>query len=266
MMTELSLFELRAPPLQFGGAASTSDPKSGLDSAGPFDLRFGAARKDAINVGVIGPMDVVDSAQKWLTRCAAGIPSFGPGTALRRPFPGFSEVFRKKLVYSAHLTVTLDDAGSDSIEHVLAGADAFVRFQTIVDIYDAALQRLAGRDVNRPDVVLICLPQSVLDKCRTVERQNTEAERERAKAIRKARASRQTDFFDLLDEVEESEDDFLSAICDTRSRPKLWRPGCRSRSSPPGCSRMVPRARILPPARGISQLAYITKPAVFRGG
>jgi hypothetical protein len=68
---------------------------------------------------------------------------------------------------------------------------------------------LARRDVNRPDVVLICLPQNVLDRCKTVERQNTEAERERAEAIRKARASRQTDLFDLLDEVEESEDDFL---------------------------------------------------------
>ena len=72
-MTELSLFELRPPPLQFGGAASTSDPKSGLDSAGPFDLRFGAARKDAIHVGVIGPTEMIDSAQKWLTRCATGM-------------------------------------------------------------------------------------------------------------------------------------------------------------------------------------------------
>ncbi|NEH46387.1 hypothetical protein GR215_31620 [Rhizobium leguminosarum] len=208
-MTDLSLFELRPPPLQFGGAASTSDPKSGLDGAGPFDLRFGSARKESINVGAIGPAAIVESAQKWLTRCSAGIPSFGPATSLRRPFPGFSEVFRKKLVFSAHLTVTLGDVGADSIALALAQTDAFQRFQTIVDLYDVALQRLAGRDVNRPDVVLVCLPQNVLDKCKTVERQNTEAERERAKAIRKARASRQTDFFDLLDEVEESEDDFL---------------------------------------------------------
>jgi hypothetical protein len=208
-MTELSLFELRPPPLQFGGAASTSDPKSGLESAGPFDLRFGAARKDAVHVGMIGPADMIDNAQKWLTRCAAGIPALGPATSLRRPFPGFSEVFRKKLIYSAHLSIALADVGDDAIERALAGTDAFIRFQTIVDLYDAGLQRLAGRDVNRPDVVLVCLPQSVLDKCRTVERQSTDAERERAKAIRKARASRQTDFFDLLDEVEESEDDFL---------------------------------------------------------
>lgn len=208
-MTDLSLLELRPPPLQFGGAASTSDPKSGLDGAGPFDLRFGSARKDAIYVGAIGPANIVDVAHKWLTRCLAGIPSFGPATPLRRPFPGFSEVFRKKLVFSAHLTVTLDDASVDPIAQALAGTDAFRRFQAIVDLYDAALQRLAGRDVNRPDVVLVCLPQNVLDKCRTVERQNTEAERKRAEGIRKARASRQTDFFDLLDEVEESEDDFL---------------------------------------------------------
>ncbi|MER9469398.1 hypothetical protein NKI82_26380 [Mesorhizobium sp. M0482] len=208
-MTDLSLFELPPPPLQFGGAASTSDPKSGLDGAGPFDLRFGSARKDSIYVGAIGPASIVDSAQKWLTRCSVGIPSLGSATLLRRPFPGFSAVFRKKLVFSAHLTVALDDASADPIAQALSGTDPFRRFQTIVDLYDSALQRLAGRDVNRPDVVLVCLPQDVLDKCKTVERQNTEAERERAKAIRKSRAGRQTDFFDLLDEVEESEDDFL---------------------------------------------------------
>jgi hypothetical protein len=208
-VTNLSVFELRSPPLQFGGAALTSDPKSGLESAGPFDLRFGSARKDSIYVGAIGPADIVDSAQKWLTRCSAGIPSFGPATLLRRPFPGFSAVFRKKLVFSAHLTVTIDEGRDDAIDQALAEINPFERFQTIVDLYNAALQRLAGRDVNRPDVVLVCLPQNVLDKCKTVERKNTDAERERAKTIRKARASRQADFFDLLDEVEESEDDFL---------------------------------------------------------
>ena len=128
---------------------------------------------------------------------------------MRRPFPGFAHVFRKKLVYSSYLTIALNDAASDPIEEALRGSDAFARFQTVVDLYADALGRLASRDVNRPDVVLICLPQTVYDKCRTVERQNTEADRERAKTIQRARARRQADFFDLLDEVEETEDDFL---------------------------------------------------------
>ena len=51
---ELEISELAAPRLQFGGAGAYGDPKSGLTAAGPFDLRFGSARKTQIHVGIIG--------------------------------------------------------------------------------------------------------------------------------------------------------------------------------------------------------------------
>lgn len=207
-MTKLSLLELRPPPLQFGGAAMTSDPKTGLEIAGPFDIRFGSARKDAIHLGIIGPAALADDTCKWLERVSAGIPAIIALNALRRPFPPFSDVFRKRLVHSPHMAIHLTGQ-PDSLELALACVDEFDRFQAVVDLYGDALDRLSHRDVNRPDLVLLCLPDAVLEKCRTVERKATEAERERAKLLRKARASRQGNFFDLLDEVEEGEDDLL---------------------------------------------------------
>lgn len=207
-MTKLTLLELRSPPLQFGGAAHTSDPKAGLEAAGPFDIRFGSARKDTINLGVIGPALLVDDARKWVDRVAAGIPALSASSALRRPFPPFEAVFRKTLVHTDHMTVVLEGE-ADPLELALALADPFDRFQAVVDLYSEALDRLSRRDVNRPDLVLLCLPDSVVESCRTVERRSTDDERDRAQAIRKSKASRQGDFFDVLDEIEEGADDLL---------------------------------------------------------
>ncbi|MBO9380483.1 hypothetical protein GG804_27345 [Sphingomonas histidinilytica] len=207
-MTKLSLLELRPPPLQFGGAAMTSDPKAGLEIAGPFDIRFGSARKDTINLGIVGPPALAEDTRKWLERVAMGIPVLAASNALRRPFPPFEEVFRKRLIHSEHMTVHLK-GDPNPLEIALAHSDPFDRFQAIVDLYGDAIDRLSRRDVNRPDLVLVCLPDPVVDSCRTVERRATEAERERANTIRKAKAGRQGDFFDLLDEIEEGEDDLL---------------------------------------------------------
>ena len=99
MTIELSIIELAPPKLQFGGASTNTDPKAGLVSAGPFDLRFGSARKDHVHVGLIGPAAQLGAAQRWLERCAAEIPVFGEPSPLRKPFPGFTETFHKKLVF-----------------------------------------------------------------------------------------------------------------------------------------------------------------------
>jgi hypothetical protein len=82
-------------------------------------------------------------------------------------------------------------------------------FQRGVDIYSDAHARLASRDLNRADIVLICIPEEVLAKVSSVERKATETERRRAKELERSRASKQLDLFDLLDEVEEAPEDFL---------------------------------------------------------
>ena len=205
MAIDLEISELSVPRLQFGGAGAYREPKSGLAAAGPFDLRFGSARKTLIHVGLIGTETQIGAARRWLERCGSEIPAPGGPTLLRRSFPGFVDTFHAELVApdTSAFTLTNDELGG-----VLRG-DKYHSFQRIVDIYSGAHQRLAAREVNRPDVVLMCIPDQILGKVSVVERKTTTRERRRAKELERARSSRQLNFFDILDEVEETPEDFL---------------------------------------------------------
>jgi hypothetical protein len=208
MTIELSILELAPPKLQFGGASTHSDPKAGLLAAGPFDLRFGSARKDHIHVGIIGPPGEMAAASRWLERCAREIPVLGEPTLLKKSFPGFAEAFHKTLIAPSTSCISLSMEPGLELALALEG-DAFQCFQRVVDIYGDAHSRLASRDLNRPDIVLMCIPEEVLAKVRSVERKATEAERRRAKELQRMRSRNQLDLFDLLDEVEETSEDFL---------------------------------------------------------
>jgi hypothetical protein len=208
MSIELSIIELSPPHLQFGGASTHTEPKAGLSAAGPFDLRFGSARKDHVHAGIIGPADQVASARRWLERCSREIPVLGEASLLKRPFPGFAEVFHKKLVTPEISSITLTSDNHDALAESLQG-DAYEAFQRVVDLYAAAHARLASRELNRPDIVLMCIPADVFNKVSSVERKTTDDERKRAKAILRVRASKQLDLFDISDEVEQTQEDFL---------------------------------------------------------
>lgn len=209
MTIRISIRELLPPQLQFGGAGTNSDPKIGLDNAGPFDLRFGAARQSTVNIGIIGPDDMVSAAIAWIERCRKPIPVLGEQNLLKKPFPGFENIFRAKLNISDSWCLRLDSDTHDSLERALAHDNPFVRFQKVVDLYADAHKRLATREINRPDVVLICLPDDVLKKARTVERLLTAEDKKKAKQLEGSRVSRQMDLFDALQEVEQTQDDFL---------------------------------------------------------
>jgi hypothetical protein len=205
MAIELSIIELSPPRLQFGGASTHSDPKAGLLAAGPFDLRFGSARKDHIHIGVVGPAEQVEAARRWLDRCSREVPVLGEPNLLKKPFPGFADAFHKTLVAPAASSIEL---AGDKLARALEG-DAYGCFQRVVDLYATAHARLALRDLNRPDIVLMCIPDAVVNKVSSVERKATDSERERAKSLRRARERLQLDLFDVLDEVEQTPEDFL---------------------------------------------------------
>jgi hypothetical protein len=208
MTIELSIIELSPPRLQFGGASTHTDSKAGLLAAGPFDLRFGSARKDHIHIGMIGPVDQVAAAHRWLERCGREVPVLGEASLLKKPFPGFAEAFHKKLVAPETSVIALTSESNDELAHALQG-DAYQAFQRVVGLYADAHTRLASRDLNRPDIVLMCIPDNVFDKVSSVERKATEGERKAAKEIKRARSSSQLDLFDILDEVEQTPEDFL---------------------------------------------------------
>jgi hypothetical protein len=207
MSIDLSIVELSPPRLQFGGASAHVDPKAGLLAAGPFDLRFGSARKDHVHIGIIGPANQIEAARRWVERCEREIPVFGDVSLLRKPYPGFTEAFHKKLVVPDASVISLD-YDSDTITEALRG-DLFECFQRVVDLYADAHARLASRDLNRPDIVLVCIPDRVLNKVSAVERKATTEEVKRAKALRRRRENEQLDLFDMLEEVEQTPEDFL---------------------------------------------------------
>jgi len=208
MTIELSILELSPPKLQFGGASAHSDPKVGLAHAGPFDLRFGSARKDHVHVGVIGSAEQVAAAMLWIERCGREIPVLGEPNLLKRAFPGFQDAFHKRIIAPASSTITLSLESTGDLGRALEG-DAYDCFQRVVDVYSEALSRLSSREINRPDIVLICIPETVHSKVSAVERKTSAAERQRAKELKRARASNQMDLFDQLDEVEQTAEDFL---------------------------------------------------------
>lgn len=199
MSIELSVIELPPPKLQFGGASTHADPKVGLLAAGPFDLRFGSARKDHIHVGIIGPAEQVAATSRWLERCGREVPVLGESSLLKKTFPGFADAFHKKLLAPDASAIALTSETNDSLARALEG-DPYLCFQRIVDFYADAHLRLASRDINRPDIVLMCIPDNVLSKVSSVERRAT---------LKHAHSHSQFDLFDELNEVEQTPEDFL---------------------------------------------------------
>ena len=75
-------------------------------------------------------------------------------------------------------------------------------------MYSQAHKRLAARDLNRPDIVLICLPEEVLKKVSLVERSATAQEKQYAQSLKKGDPM-QLDLFSMMDEIQETSEDFL---------------------------------------------------------
>ncbi len=209
MNLKLSIKQLPTPSLQFGGAISVSDPKVGLAQAGPFDLQFGRARKEHIGVGIIGPQEMIDLAEAWIKRCRKPIPVIDESSLLRRGFPGFEQTFHSALVTDKSWTVRIDGEIRDELGSALAEEDAFRRFERVLSVYANALDGLAARDANRPDIVIMAIPNEVLKKSHAVERKATSEEKKTASALKKAQARQQLDLFDMYQEVEQTDEDFL---------------------------------------------------------
>ena len=210
MTLDFSIKELTPPKLQFGGALSVSDPKLGLAKAGPFDIHFGsAARKQTLGIGIVGPQDMIDLTRAWIARCMRPIPVIDGESLLKRAFPGFEETFHSVLTVEDSWTVRLDVDKADKLKAALAEDDPFRRFENVLSVYANALERLAARDVNRPDIVILAMPDEVLKKSHAVERNATVEEKKAAAAIRKIQSRKQLDLFDLVEEVQQTEEDFL---------------------------------------------------------
>lgn len=212
MSISLSLREFDEPLLEFGGPGLFADPREGLREGGPFDLRFGAARAEQINVGLVGPAEMVERARAWLGRVQGELPA-DSGAAKYPAFPGFEAVFRAKLAVDERWTVKIEDS---ELEAAFTEASPSTRFDKVLEAYGAGIKRLATLEARRPDVVLCCLSDDVVDKCRTVQRTLSKEQKKAADALKKRRESIQLDLLDMLPTDEQPEDllfrDFRRAL------------------------------------------------------
>jgi hypothetical protein len=171
-MLKLEVQDLPPPLLEFGADGQYTDPKVGLEQAGPFSLRFGSAHKSQIRIGMVGTSEQIEQAEAWFSRCHQLIVSDHANRAMYPDFPGFHDVFRSTLELGARWHVTLD-----SVEvNTSLKLPPQERFPAILNLYSRGLERLANGDV-RPDVTVCCLPGDVVQASGTIDRVLTAQER-----------------------------------------------------------------------------------------
>jgi hypothetical protein len=205
MSIEFELIEFPSPVLEFGGSGEFEDPRLGLTAGGPFDLRFGAARSERVCVGVVGPADVIDAARAWLIRIQGELRD-PPAVQSYPAFAGFQHVFRSKLTVADNWTVLLNDA---QLAAALSIPHQGQRFEEVLELYSSGIRHLAKLESTRPDVVICCLSDDVILKCRTATKVLTKQEIKEAAAIKKRKAALQADLFDSAAIDEPQPEDLL---------------------------------------------------------
>jgi len=205
MSLRFELREFPSPKLEFGGSGDFEDPRLGLTVSGPFDLRFGAARSERVCVGVVGPVEMIDAVRSWLIRSQSEL-SDPPSVQAYPVYPGFQHIFRSKLSVADNWTVTLNET---LLAAALADPHQNRRFEQVLELYAAGIRHLAKLESVRPDVVICCLSDEVVLKCRSVTRLLTKEEKKEAEAIKKRKANLQYDLFESAAIDEPQPEDLL---------------------------------------------------------
>lgn len=205
MSLKFKLVEFSRPVLEFGGSGEFEDLRLGLTTGGPFDLRFGAARSERVCVGLVGPADMVDAARAWLVRIQGELRD-PPAVQSYPIFVGFQHIFRSKLSVADNWTTVISDA---QIASALSIVHQGRRFEQVLELYAAGIRHLAKLESTRPDVVICCLSDDILLKCRTAAKVLTKQELKEAAAVRKRKAALQADLFDSAAIDEPQPEDLL---------------------------------------------------------
>ena len=127
---------------------------------------------------------MIDRARAWFKRCGGRLPA--DKSKMNYPeFPGFEAVFRSAIHLDARWTVAFDGSPSE-LERAINECDTRCRFERVLEVYAAGIRRLARFETTKPDVVLCCLSDDVVEKCWSVDNSLTKEEKAAAEALRKA--------------------------------------------------------------------------------
>ena len=145
------------PRLEFAGGQQELDQKRGLAKFGPASL--GTSRHpSAIKLGFIGSGQSIELARMWFRNAAEGVA--GDAAKGLPPFPGFKEdrgFFCDLIDSDEHV----EQITTRDIDAIAARKKVAERFQAAVELLSEKMRMLRQQD-NRPDVVVLALPDSLL--------------------------------------------------------------------------------------------------------
>jgi hypothetical protein len=178
---------VKEPDLEFADGGRHLDPRFGVLRYGPLDSG-GTNDPRQIGVGVIGTRETIETLQDWLERCRN--PIAGKETRLRNLFPDFPG-FASDTMFQAELA--FDDALSRPVNirdlRACVRGTADTTRRGICNLVINELSVLAEH--QRPEVVIVALPQEIVERVEPAAADETPEERGRDRP-------RPIDFHDLL--------------------------------------------------------------------
>lgn len=196
---------IEEPLLAFGGQHKHVDPKTGLALYGPYSLS-GQSKTTltSIKVGIVGPAPMVADAQEWLRACQGVLTNRGDQPFLYPHFPGFNDQFpfQCELIYGDTWCETIDKSKLDSALKVPTFRE---RIKRVINLYIEGIETLSQRD-PRPDVILCCFSQDIVDQCAVYRTQAGQEKRFKiskleSQLVRMAQAGQKTLFAELNAEL-----------------------------------------------------------------
>ena len=153
---------LPEPPLGFCGGREHVCPQTGIAIFGPRSLDL-PRHPLTIRLGFIGTGQSIESSRNWITSCAEG----AKGNSDHSDFPGFKSDrgFFSDLLIDPCQNEVLTTHDLTGVEQPRLLRD---RFTAALDLVSQKLRLLSERD-NPPTYVVLALPDSLLEDCKTVD-------------------------------------------------------------------------------------------------
>lgn len=154
------------PPLRFCGGREHVSPQQGIAIFGPRSLDL-QRHPSAIRLSFVGTGQSIQSAQNWIVSCAEGV----KGNTDHPDFPGFKldRGFFSELQVDPGLNEVLTTHDLANVDKPRLLRD---RFSAALDIISQKLRLLSERD-NPPTYVVLALPDSMLEQCKTLDYNDT---------------------------------------------------------------------------------------------
>jgi hypothetical protein len=153
---------LEEPLLCFADGQHHIDPKQGILQFGPKSYKPLKRHPSQIRVGLIGSAETIDMARQWLIKTQEGV----AGDEKHPDFPGFlrDRGFFSELVFD---DAWVEQFNRREITDILNIRSEKESFDAVLHLLQNKLE-LLWREDQKPEYVLVSLPDEILKKCSVV--------------------------------------------------------------------------------------------------